>query len=212
MIYIFIHGIGQDPSGIVSNPSSWNEVISYLPKCKNTLCPDLFSFFDNKEANYENLYTSFVEYCSNISESFNICELSLGGIVALNYAIDYPQKVNSLVLIGTPYKITKIMFSIQTAILKLLPKSVFAKMGGDKKDIVKLVKSMKNIDFSKGLKNIICPTLIICGQKDKVNMKSSKYLSENIKNANISIIKNTGHVVNTENSKSLPIELENFYK
>jgi len=115
MNYIFIHGIGQDPSGIVSNPSSWNEVISYLPKCKNTFCPDLFSYFNNKEANYENLYTSFVENCKNISEPLNICGLSLGGVIALNYAIDYPQKVNSLVLIGTPYKVTKLclIFKLQ---------------------------------------------------------------------------------------------------
>jgi len=85
-------------------------------------------------------------------------------------------------------------------------------MGRDKKDIIKLAKSMKNINFTEGLKNIICPTLIICGQKDKANMKSSKYLSENIKNANLCIIENTGHVVNTENSKGLAIELEKFYE
>ena len=39
------------------------------------------------------------------------------------------------------------------------------------------------------------PTLIVCGEKDSANIKSAYYLSENIKNAKLKIIENTGHVV-----------------
>ena len=43
-------------------------------------------------------------------------------------------------------------------------------------------------------------------------MKPAKYLAENIKNAKIKIIENTGHTINTENPKVLAFELNQFYK
>ena len=205
MEYIFIHGLGQ-------KSSSWNETISNMNNIKSIFCPELFQLFKEKDKNYENLYSSFVEYCINISVKFNLCGLSLGGILALNYAIDFPDKIKSLVLIGTQYKIPKIIFNIQTAIFRLLPNSLFNNFGLHKKDVIKLAKSMKNIDFSNKLENIKCPVLIICGSKDNLNIKSAKYLFENIENAKIKIIENTGHVVNENNPKILANELELFYE
>lgn len=52
----------------------------------------------------------------------------------------------------------------------------------------------------------------MCGEKDSANIKSAYYLSENIKNAKLKIIKNTGHVVNEENPKELAEILNEFYK
>ena len=203
--YIFIHGLGQ-------NSSSWIETVSFLNREKDILCPDLFSLIKTNEKNYDNLYASFAEYCNKISEPLNLCGLSLGGILALNYTIDCPQKINSLVLIGTQYKIPKIVFNIQTTIFKILPKSIFNKMGLQKRDIIELASSMKKLDFSNVLNKINCTSLIICGKKDKLNMKPAKYLTENIKNAKIKIIENTGHTINTENPKGLALELNEFYK
>ena len=34
----------------------------------------------------------------------NLCGLSLGAVLALNYAIDFPKKVNSLILIAPQYE------------------------------------------------------------------------------------------------------------
>jgi pimeloyl-ACP methyl ester carboxylesterase len=53
--------------------------------------------------------------------------------------------------------------------------------------------------------------LVICGKKDIVNIKSAHYLTENIKNAKIKVIENTGHVINEENPKLLAFELEEYY-
>ena len=61
---------------------------------------------------------------------------------------------------------------------------------------------MKNLDFSDKVNAIKCPTLILCGKKDTANMKSAYYLSENIKNAEMKVIENTGHVVNEESPKN----------
>jgi pimeloyl-ACP methyl ester carboxylesterase len=183
-----------------------------MAKGKDILCPDLFTFIMNKEANYKNLYAAFVDYCNSISEPLNLCGLSLGGILALNYAIDFNEKVNSLVLIGTQHKIPKMIFNIQTMIFKILPNSVFNNTGLQKKETIKLSDSMKNLDFSNDLANIPCPALVICGSKDTMNIKSAKYLSKKIQNAEIKIIENAGHAINTENPKRLALELETFFK
>jgi len=204
MSHIFIHGLGQ-------KGKSWNETTSYMKNGETILCPNIFSILNGKEVNYSNLYTSFIEYCNNINGEINLCGLSLGGILALNYAIDFPEKVNSLVLIGTPYKVPPIIFGIQMIVFKFLPKSVFNKIGLNKKDFFKLGNSMRKLDFSKNLHKIVCSTLIICGKKDNMNIKSAYYLLKNINNANIKIIENTGHVINEDNPKVLAQELEEYY-
>lgn len=202
---ILIHGSGH-------KATSWNEVISYMEDDKEILCPNLSTILEGKEASYSNLYSAFIEYCNHFDEKINLCGLSLGGILALNYAIDFPDKVKTLVLIGTPYKVPKVMFSIQNIIFKLLPKSVFEKMAFNKIDTFVLGNSMKTLDFSSNVKKIKCPTLIICGQKDSTNMKSANFLFNNIKDAQLKIINNTGHIVNEENPKELAKILNEYYK
>ena len=70
---------------------------------------------------------------------------------------------------------------------------------------------MKNLDFSNRVKNIKCPTLILCGKKDSANIKSAHYLSQNIKSAELKIIEDTGHVVNEENPEILENILTEYY-
>ena len=202
---ILIHGSGH-------KSTSWNKVLLYMKNSKEILCPNLSSILNNKEASYDNLYSAFIEYCNESDGKINLCGLSLGGVLALNYAIDFPDKVQSLVLIGTPHKVPKIMFSIQNIIFKFLPKSVFENMAFDKKDTFILGNSMKLLDFSKEVQNIKCPTLIICGKQDSANIKSANYLYKNIRNAQLKIIENTGHIVNEENPKELAEILNKYYE
>ena len=202
---ILIHGSGH-------KAESWEKTISYMENKKEILYPDLSTILNGKEANYNNLYSQFVKYCNKIDEKINLCGLSLGGILALNYALDFPEKVNSLILIGTPYKVPRVMFRIQNMIFKFLPKSLFESMAFNKKDTFILGNSMKNLDFSNDAKNIKCKTLIICGKKDKANIKYAYYLSENIKNSQLKIMKETGHIVNEENPRELALIISNFIK
>ena len=201
---ILIHGSGH-------KAASWNETISYMNDNGDILYPDLYKILNGKEASYTNLYSSFIEYCNKIDAKIDLCGLSLGGILALNYAIDYPEKVKSLVLIGTPHKVPKIMFSIQNVIFKFLPKSLFETMAFNKKDTFILGNTMKKLDFSNKVHKVQSPTLIICGDKDSANIKSAYYLAKNIKNAKLEIMKNTGHIINEENPKELSKLLNNFW-
>ena len=201
---IFVHGSGH-------KATSWEKTISYMTNNEDIVCPNLSSILEGKEASYENLYSSFVKYCNEFDGQIHLCGLSLGGILALNFALDFPQKVKTLVLIGTPYKVPKVAFRFQNIIFRFLPKSIFETMAFDKKNTFALGDTMKNLDFSDRVKNIKCPTLILCGKKDSANMKSADYLSQNIRSTELKIIENTGHVVNEENPKALADILNEYY-
>lgn len=205
MAYILVHGLGH-------KVTSWKETVSYMDGDGEIFCPDLTTILNGKDATYTNLYASFVEYCSSYNAQINLCGLSLGGILALNYALDYPEKVKTLVLIGAPHKIPKILFAIQNIVFRFMPKSLFEKTAFNKKDTSVFTNSIKNLDFCDRIHNIMCPTLIICGRKDSANLKSAHYFNESINNAKFVIMENTGHVVNEESPKELAMELNNFFR
>ena len=208
MKYILIHGLGQDSS-------SWNETISLITKPFHAESPDLYALLNGKKSTYSNLYQSFSDYCETFSEPLNLCGISLGGVLALNYAVDKPDKIQSLVLIGTHYKMPKMLLKIQTVIFKIIPKSVFKKNGVEKQEFMKifleLMDTMLDLDFSESMKHIQCDTLVICGDKDVANKKAAQYLAQNIPKAKHQILKNTGHEVNAKNPKELAAVLESFY-
>lgn len=201
---ILIHGSGH-------KAASWNETFSRLDCRKDVLCPELSSLLMGKEASYPNLCAAFGAYCAQAGGPVHLCGLSLGGILAMNYAIDFPEQVKTLVLIGAPHKVPKVTFGLQTMVFRFLPKSVFETMAFDKKNTFALGSSMKNLDFSGRVQKIRCPTLILCGEKDSANLKSAQFLAQHIPNAELQVLENTGHVVNEESPKVLAERLNDFY-
>ena len=201
---ILIHGSGH-------KAASWNETVSRLDCRGDVLCPELSSLLMGKEASYPNLRAAFGAYCAQAGGPVHLCGLSLGGILAMNYAIDFPEQVKTLVLIGAPHKVPKVTFGLQTMVFRFLPKSVFETMAFDKKNTFALGSSMKNLDFSGRVQKIRCPTLILCGEKDRANIQSARCLSQNIRGAQLQLITQTGHVVNEETPCALAKHLNEFY-
>ena len=205
MEYVFLHGLGQ-------GPASWQNVVSLMEKPKDILCPELNLLLQGQEVVYANLYREFAKYCGEISSPLHLCGLSLGGVLALNYAIEHPEKVSSLVLIGTPYTMPKLLLKIQNVIFQCMPQFVFEKMGFKKKDFISLTKSMADLDFSENLKNVTCACLVVCGEKDFANKKAAEGLAANLKNAKLRLVENAGHEVNVDAPETLAAVLDEFYK
>ena len=204
---ILIHGLGQ-------NDKSWNIVKEELEKFNIEVeTPNLFDITKTNLLNYDNMYQELVNYLNGFDEKVNLVGLSLGGILAIDYANNFKDKVNSLILIGTPYKIPKALFTIQIIVYKFMPKKIFKKIGCSKKNIIELLNSMKSLNVEKNAPNIKCDTLILCGEKEKnnINMKSAKKLNEVIKNSKFKVIKNAGHEVNIDNPKELALTIYDFF-
>ena len=201
---ILIHGSGH-------RADSWRETVSYLNRREDVLCPELSAILNGREASFPNLRAAFVAYCAQTGGAVHLCGLSLGGILALNYAMEHPENVKTLVLIGTPHKIPKGAFALQNAVFRFLPKSAFASMAFDKRDTFALGNSMKDLDFSGRLGELRRPTLILCGEKDGANLKSAHFLAQHIPGAQLQVMENTGHVVNEESPQVLAERLNAFY-
>lgn len=201
---ILIHGLGQ-------KSSSFSETTSYMIGQDNIVCPELSSFIKGKDVGYSNLYKAFSYYCNSFSEPLDLCGLSLGAVLALNYAIDNHKKVNSLVLIAAQYEMPKTLLKLQNIVFKFIPEKSFKSMGISKKDFIKLTNSMMDLNFNEGLKNISCPVLLLCGEKDKANKKATKNLAERISKAEMKFIKNAKHEVNNDAPEKLADILNDFY-
>lgn len=60
---IFVHGSGH-------KATSWEKTISYMTNNEDIVCPNLSSILEGKEASYENLYSSFVNIVTNLTDKF----------------------------------------------------------------------------------------------------------------------------------------------
>lgn len=199
--------------GLVQTAASWDDVLANLDCRSECVCPELSELM-GKDASYSALFKGFCDYCGKIPEKLNLCGLSLGGILALNYVIEYPDKVNSLVLIGAQYKMPKTMLRLQNMIFKLMPGSSFEDedIGFEKADFVGLSKSMMNLDFSADLQQIACPVMVIVGENDNSNRKAAEKMSRKIRGCEFEVIENSGHEVNVDEPKRLAELLTQFFE
>jgi len=194
---VLVHGLGQ-------GADAWERTVAALPAESHVHCPEIFANTSGDEPlTYDRLYRSFTQYCDDLDGRLNLCGLSLGGLLALNYTIDHPDKVKSLSLIGTPSRIPAALFGLQNLVFRILPNAVFTKMGLPKNQILQLTKSMTALDFEDQLPDVSCPTLVLCGSKDAANKKSAKILAKEIPLGRVTWIEGAGHEANVDQPSQL---------
>lgn len=203
MRIVLIHGLGQ-------TSCSWDKTLTYMGETYPVDCPDLTQLLQGKEPGYGNLYAAFSEHCNRLEEPLCLCGLSLGGILALHYALDQPERVRSMILIGAQYRMPKALLHIQNALFELLPKSSFQSSGFSKNGLNQLSKSLMSLDFSSRIEGIQCDTLILCGEKDKFNKKAAQQLANYIPGAVLRLVEGAGHEVNVDAPEALASIINTF--
>lgn len=201
---IYLHGLGQ-------MSADWNITIEKLGDAANSVCPELTKINREEKVTYRDLYTAFFDECRRYDSPIALCGLSLGGVMALNYAIEEPRRVGALVLIAAQYKMPKFTLRFQNLIFRMMPENAFKETGFSKRNTISLCDTMSELDFSGSLDKITCPTLIICGEKDSANRKASEDLAEKIKNAKLKIVGKAGHEINIDAPEKLAEILQEFY-
>ena len=191
MKYIYLHGLGQ-------TPDSWNKVLKELHSPETVLCPNLAKLMPDGNADYSDLYAAFSALCDTIEDDLTLCGLSLGSVLALNYAIDHPERVKALVLIAPQYKMPRTLLKLQNILFRFMPKSAFSQTGFQKIDFIRLCHSMAELDFSRSLRKVTCPALVLCGEHDRANQKAARMLACLLKNAQFQLVPGAGHEVNVD--------------
>lgn len=204
MKYLYLHGLGQ-------KPDSWNRTIKETKVSGSSISLSLAEMSEGKDVTYEELYSAFSEVCDKEDEEIVLCGLSLGAVLALNYAIDHPDKTKALVLIAAQYKMPEKLLKFQNVLFRLMPNSMFKQIGFKKADVISLCGTMAKLDFTDSLHNVSCPVLIVCGEKDHANKKASKELTRYLSKSFFYELLKTGHEVNIEAPEEIAIVLQKFY-
>ena len=204
MKYLYLHGLGQ-------KPDSWNRTIKETKVSGSSISLSLAEMSEGKDVTYKELYSAFSEVCDKEDEEIVLCGLSLGAVLALNYAIDHPDKTKALVLIAAQYKMPEKLLKFQNVLFRLMPNSMFKQIGFKKADVISLCGTMAELDFTESLHNVSCPVLIVCGEKDNANKKASKELACYLSKSSFYELLKTGHEVNIEAPEEMAMVLQEFY-
>lgn len=202
---VFVHGLGQPPA-------SWDKVVAGLPlSAAECPCPDLPRLLQGRPVSYDSLYAAFCGYCEAFPRPIALCGLSLGAVLALHYAIDFPARVQALALIAPQYKMPARLLRAQDIVFRLMPRRAFIGTGFQKEDLRRLTHSMAALDFSGSLGKVGCPTLVLCGEKDRANRKAAEGLACLLPQGELAVVGGAGHEVNRDQPQRLAGILAPFF-
>lgn len=187
MKIVFLHGLGQ-------RAVDWDQVASQFP---NTDCPDLFETAGEK-LNYAAILSSLEERYEHEKEPLCLCGLSLGGMLALDYALRHGDRVAAMVLLGARDRTPRLLMDIQDLLFRCMPDKAFASTGMKKEQVRDLTRSMKNLDFTDRLSTIHCPVTVACGAKDYPNLAAARRLAKDLPNARLYVVPHAGHELNAD--------------
>jgi pimeloyl-ACP methyl ester carboxylesterase len=162
-------------------------------------------------------------------EEFILVGHSMGGAIAQEYALNYPNKLKGLILIGTGARL-----KVGRSILDSFASGQFpfenvnhlygSATSNDRK--AKEMRELKEIstkvfwtDFQAcntfdrvaDVEKIQVPCLILVGDEDVMTpIKYSQFLAERLTNAELRIIKGAGHMCMEEKAEEVNEEIRNF--
>ena len=156
---------------------------------------------------------------------------SMGGAISQYLALEHPQRVERLVLVGSGARL-RVLPSLLEGLLQDFGSMVEMMLGwayssGCPPELVQLGRdewlenepsvvhgdfaACDNFDVMGKLGEISCPTLALCGEDDRLTPpKYAHYLRDSIPGASLTIIPNAGHMVMLERPELVNQAIEEF--
>lgn len=232
---VFIHGWA-------GNHTKWVNQIEFFSKNYPVIVYDLEGHGKSESA----IDYSIRHYSATLHNLLNYLKLdqiylighSLGGIIAQQYAIDYQERIQKLILISTSMKIiTSFRKKLAILLMRLLLRVSFKKYfkilfsytqdpekSPDKLALLadsvcsisrKVIRNtfaeMTSFNSTDKFSSFDKPTLIILGEKDPIiTSQMAQTLTQNIPNSNLKIIPSGYHEIMLENSDLVNEAILNF--
>lgn len=185
---VFLHGIGV-------GPVSWGQLAA-LPEDFTGLAPQVAGLTSSDEGAFT-LHGAAVDVIGGLDHRgivrAHLCGLSLGAMIAVQVAIDYPDRVASFILSGGQVHPPRALMAVRSAVMRVLPARVVAPDGRSKQRVRAVLAEVARIDFRPDLAGIQAPTLVLCGSKDRANLPAARALATGIPNARLHVIEGGGH-------------------
>lgn len=158
-------------------------------------------------------------------EKAHLCGLSMGGHISLQTAIHYPERVHSLILIGTPFTNSfnwyeKLFVPINRWSSRVISMKTTATMQANmlsknnphnkvyieqvvqqipRRNWIRLWDAITRMESKEQLGDINCPTLLLQGEQDTMIGRQQQYMNEKITSSAMKIVKNAHHATNLDN-------------
>lgn len=219
---VFIHGS-------MGNHVSW-EFQKQLSEKYRLVLLDLPGHGESDPLDEENSVKLYADYVAEFVRGLGIEKMvvvghSLGGAICIQLALDYPDLLRAIVLVGTGAKLG-VLPTILEALRTNFEESIELAIGGmafaenANPELIEMAKNeclkckqqvgysdfaaCNNFDVRERISEINIPTLIIVGAEDKLTpVKWSQYLNEKISNSSLKIIESAGHMVMIEQPEEL---------
>lgn len=200
MKVIFLHGLGQDER-------SWKEVQEALADVPT----ESLALFQRGNESYQDIRQATLQHLQVQNQPFILVGLSLGGLLALDLADQALLHLKGLILSGTQYNLAdNFLYRLQIFVFKLMPKSIFTKQGADKSQMIRILTELRKVNLTDKVKKIKLPSLLVCGSKDKPNLKAAYKLNKLLKNSQLCIIEKGGHTLNSKAPGTFAQIIEKF--
>ena len=231
---ILLHGSGQ--SHVV-----WSLTGQYLSDQNNNVFAIDLPGHGNSDGQSLKSIEEMAEWLNKFINKLDIQELSIighsqGCLVALEYASKFSEKIKSLIFVAGSYEIPVNKNLIDLALagdletLNLMMKWAYGNskqfIGGN--PLQKILNSSREVrdvlavdliacnnykNGIKAIKSIKCPTLFVFGELDKmVKIEKGKEFASLIKNSEVHIINNCGHMVILEKAFEMREKIVEFLK
>ena len=200
MKVIFLHGLGQDEH-------SWKEVQEALADVPT----ESLALFLKGNESYQDIRQATLQHLQAEEQPFILVGLSLGGLLALDLSDQTLPHLKGLILSGTQYNLAdNFLYRLQILVFKLMPKSVFTKQGADKGQMLRILTELRKVNLTDKVKKIKLPSLLVCGSKNKPNLKAAYKLNKLLKNSQLCIIEKGGHTLNSQAPEAFAQIIEKF--
>jgi pimeloyl-ACP methyl ester carboxylesterase len=199
MKVILLHGLGQ-------SVNDWQDIVRKSNLSDIVLFPLFQDILPTTEISLSTLQQTVDEFLETIHEPFVLGGLSLGAVLTLQYSIKANPMLKGIIVSAGQFEApNKVLIAFQTVVFNLMPASLLKKSGIDltKKQLSQLMADILNLQLRDSLATMNRPALVICGSKDRSNLKATKQLGELLPNATVTIIPNGKHELN----ESSPFEL-----
>ncbi len=223
---LFCHGSG-------GGHHHWLFQFKAMPPSVNPLAVDLPGHGRSEGKALDDIaaYRKFIRRFSSTLglEPFILAGHSMGGAVALSYALEYPDDLRGLILIGTGARLRVLPSFLEELKQGRVPEAMAGYLycpdapekliDQGRKEIQSTDASIyladltacDNFDVLGKLSQITVPALIICGSEDSMTpLKYSRYLDENIAQSRLEIIEEAGHMVMLEQAESVNRAIAKF--
>lgn len=223
---VFVHGAG-------GSHAHWSHQVNQLGRHFLTIAVDLPGHGQSggtSKASIED-YREFIHAFADrlLGFPFFLAGHSMGGGIALDYALNHPDSLAGLILIGTGARLRVLPAIIDAFKNGNIPENMpgFMYRPDTPETVLRAAEeeikntspsvfysdfvACDNFDVSKRLGDISVPALVLTGDKDVLTpVKYGKFLADNIKNAEFEIIEDAGHMPMLEQPGSLNALVKSF--